>query len=294
VRWKQPADTKGEEERFVSATIERVLTDEQKAQFERDGYLIVRGLLSQEEATTIRDAFMKMNEEGPVPGLSEINPNYRPEDPLSFYPRMMHPHRHSELPVGDLAMRYMLDSRIQSVLEELFGEEAVAAQSMFYFKPPGARGQDLHQDNFYLRVSPGTCMAAWVAIDDVDKENGGMMVVPGSHVLDIVCPSKADTSVSFTIDHVDVPEGMHTADANMKAGDVLFFNGSVIHGSYPNTSTERFRRAFICHYLPRHSETVSGGYHPIYTFDQESVQIPHAQGGGVCGTPDFGDNPPAF
>ena len=55
-------------------------------------------------------------------------------------------------------MRYMLDSRIEGILTELMGDSPLAVQSMFYFKPPGARGQDFHQDNFYLKVKPGTCM----------------------------------------------------------------------------------------------------------------------------------------
>jgi len=37
-----------------------------------------------------------------------------------------------------------------------------------------SRGQAFHQDNFYLRVKPGTCVAAWVAVDDADEENGSI------------------------------------------------------------------------------------------------------------------------
>jgi hypothetical protein len=42
----------------------------------------------------------------------------------------------------------------------LGGSEAYAAQSMYYYKPPGAKGQGMHQDNFYLLASPATCIAA--------------------------------------------------------------------------------------------------------------------------------------
>ena len=155
---------------------------------------------------------------------------------------------------------------------------------MFYFKPPGARGQELHQDNFYLRVAPGTCMAAWVAVDDVDAENGGMKVVPGSHREEIACPQKADPTISFTSDYVPVPDGMQAVHCDMKAGDVLFFNGSLIHGSTPNTSQDRFRRAFICHYVPASSREMSEGYHSRLTFDQREVtSIANATGGGPCG-----------
>ncbi|HRJ41757.1 MAG: phytanoyl-CoA dioxygenase family protein [Caldilineaceae bacterium] len=54
----------------------------------------------------------------------------------------------------------------------LLGAEPYAVQTMFYFKPAGARGQALHQDQYYLRAQLGTCMAAWMAVDDCDEENG--------------------------------------------------------------------------------------------------------------------------
>lgn len=183
-------------------------------------------------------------------------------------------------------MRLMLDKRVGAILQDLFGEEAVAAQSMFYFKPAGARGQALHQDNFYLRVQPGTCMAAWTSVDDADEENGTLVVVPGSHRGDVACPQHADNERSFTGDFVAVPEGLEELTVLLKAGDVLFFNGSLIHGSYSNRSSHRFRRAFICHYVPAGSEEVSRWYQPLYRFDGAEVTISDAKGGGPCGLPD--------
>jgi phytanoyl-CoA hydroxylase len=252
-------------------------------QFSRDGFVIARGLFSSEEIAEIRETFMTQAANGPVEGLSDGHyKSLTPDDPLSWYPRMMHPHKHAELPVGPLSMRYMLDKRLHDLLAAFMEEEPVAAQSMFYFKPPGARGQELHQDNFYLRVAPDTCYAAWVAVDDADEENGGMMVVPGSNDIDISCPEQADPTRSFTTHFVPVPKGMEATPLTLKAGDVLFFNGSVIHGSYPNTSRERFRRAFICHYVPEKSAELSSGYSSLH-FDGTPVTIPAAVGGGPCG-----------
>ncbi len=255
-----------------------------QAQFARDGYVAVRGLFAPDEVAEIRETFMAQAADGPVPGLSDTGfKTATADDPLAFYPRMMHPHKHDDLPVGKIARRYLLDRRLENILAVLMGEEAAAAQSMFYFKPPGARGQDLHQDNFYLRVAPGTCCAMWLAVDDADEENGGMMVVPGSNVLPIACPQTSDPSVSFTSDYVPTPDGMEAVPVRLKAGDVLFFNGSVIHGSYPNQSRDRFRRAFICHYVPRASSELSQ-YYPSLTFDGDPIHIPAATGGGPCGT----------
>ena len=266
--------------------IGHALTRDERESFADNGFLVVRQLFRADEIAELRETFMAQTIDGPVPNLSEINPKYRSDDPLAFYPRMMHPHRHPHLPVGPLSMRLMLDRRVGAILHDLFGEEAAAAQSMFYFKPAGARGQALHQDNFYLRVQPGTCMAAWTAVDDADEENGTLIVVPGSHLGDVVCPDRADTTSSFTGDFVAVPPGLQEKVVVLQAGDVLFFNGSVIHGSYPNRSLDRFRRAFICHYVPAGSREVSRWYRPLYRFDGAEVAIAEAAGGGPCGLPD--------
>ena len=263
-----------------------LLTDAMRAHFLRDGFLVIPGLFGPEEVEELRDTFMAQAQNGPVPGLSDMHAKLDPDEPLARYPRMMHPHRHTDKPVGPLALRAMLDARVRAILEGLMGEEPAAAQSMFYFKPPGARGQDLHQDNFYLRVKPGTCYAAWLAIDDADEENGGMVVVPGSGDLEIVCPdTNGEDRRFFTTVRVAPPSGLSEEPVPLRAGDVLFFNGSLIHGSYPNTSRDRFRRAFICHYVPRSSAELSGGYKPVSFEGTPITTIAPAVGGGACGDP---------
>jgi ectoine hydroxylase-related dioxygenase (phytanoyl-CoA dioxygenase family) len=269
-----------------------VLTDEQLAEYERDGYYVARGLFSAAEMDALRETFMAQAKDGPVEGLSEMkrgkvdgsHGGYDPADPLAYYPRMMHPHNHPDKPVGPLAKHYMLHPKLHGILHDLLADEPLAVQSMFYFKPPGARGQDLHQDDFYLRTKPGNCMAAWVAVDDADEENGGMVAVPGTHVYDVQCPTKSDPTQFFTTEHVEPPTGKAPVPVNLKAGDVLFFNGRVIHGSYPNTSPTRFRRAIIFHYVPEHSTALSEWYRFPTRFDGQHVDVPHAQGGGPCGT----------
>ncbi len=267
----------------LNSKVELKLTVGQIEQVERDGYFVARGLFSPEEISTIRETFMRQNENGPIPGMSEIKTEYTKADPLSFYPRMMHPHEHQEYEVGPLALRYMLDARLYGILKTLMRDEPVAVQSMFYFKPAGARGQAMHQDNYYLRVSPGTCMAAWIAVDDADFDNGGMMVVPGTHTREVICPKQADRTKYFTSELVEIP-GLEPQPIELKAGDVLFFNGSLVHGSSPNASKHRFRCSLIMHYIPETSVEVSEHYR-AWRFDGERMSFAAATGGGPCGTP---------
>ena len=246
-------------------------------QFNTEGYLIVPALFSQEEVETIKAHFMELNRQGH--GFEGDNPHLLPDnDPLKAFPRMVHPHRFDEL-----SLNWLLDDRLRDWTTALLGTEPYAAQTMFYFKPPSARGQALHQDQRPLAVQPGTCLAAWMAVDDCDEENGCLQLVPRTHDLPELCVIDADTSQSFTSTQVPIPPGASPVPVIMKAGDVLFFNGQVIHGSYPNTSKDRFRRSLIAHYVEGEAEKVAEFYHPLLTFDGEEVMLGASDRGGPCG-----------
>ncbi|MBW3622456.1 MAG: phytanoyl-CoA dioxygenase family protein, partial [Armatimonadetes bacterium] len=147
-----------------------MLTPSQLTDYERDGFHVARGLFSKEEVRRLIDHYMEMRRQGEQPGdFSGVNAEEA--DPLKRYPRMIHMHRRDER-----SLNWLIDSRLNAVMTDLLGVEPLAVQTMLYFKPPGARGQALHQDQFYLRVQPGTCMAAWMALDPCDEENGCMRV----------------------------------------------------------------------------------------------------------------------
>ncbi|NYE72256.1 phytanoyl-CoA dioxygenase family protein [Microlunatus parietis] len=247
--------------------------------YRRNGVVHVRGLLTAEEIETIKVAFTEQVERDNSIGHDDGVPQ---DDPLARYPRFVQPHRRSDLEVGRLARSWMLEPRLIQRVQRLLGP-TFAAQSMFYFKPPTARGQALHQDNLFLQAHPETCLAAWIAVDDCDAENGGLMVVPGSHVYDLECPEPADLNESFSAVQVSIPPGLSTVQTEMRAGDVLFFHGSTVHGSLANSSADRFRRSLIFHYVPQASMEIATFYQPLLTPGGDEVWIDEAAGGGPCG-----------
>ncbi|MDB6126117.1 MAG: Phytanoyl-CoA dioxygenase [Verrucomicrobia bacterium] len=249
--------------------------------FAREGYVVAPQVFSPAEVQEVRDIFTKMHTEG-VPGHYEprtvADGVQQVDDPLFQYPRVMMPHRFNAR-----AKHYMLHPGVVARLRVFFGEDPVSTQSMFYFKPPGARGQALHQDQFYLLVEPGTCIAAWTAIDDTDAENGAILVVPKTNESEVICPKVADARVSYTSHLVPVPAGHKAKLVPMKAGDTLFFNGSIIHGSGPNRSKTRFRRSFISHYAAGNVQKISGGYRPLTRLDGTEYDVDAQASGGPCG-----------
>lgn len=244
--------------------------------WQSQGYVLASGVFSQEEVGAIRAHFMEWNASDRKEDFDKIDPTG--QDPLAQFPRIIHPHRRDAL-----SLQFMLDPRLGDLMREFLGEEPVAAQTMFYFKPPGGRGQALHQDQTYLRANPGTCLAAWLAVDDCDDENGCLQVVPRSHVLPLLCPVEADLSLSFTGETVPVPEGFEVVPIHMNAGDVLFFHGNLIHGSGPNLTADRFRRTLIGHYLTADASEAWKFYHPVLRFDGTEAELADAEAGSECG-----------
>ncbi len=243
--------------------------------FEQEGYVVVPSLFPLAEVETIKAHFMRLHARKigfHDDGISDEH------DPLFRYPRMIHPHRYD-----GLSRDWLLDPRLRALTMALLGREPLAAQTMFYFKPPGARSQALHQDQRSLEVRPGTCLAAWMAVDPCDEDNGCMKIVPHSQDLARLCLIDADRRKFFSGTTIELADWMELRSLPMQPGDVLFFNGQVIHGSWPNTTEDRFRRAMIAHFVVGEAQKVAKFYQPLLTFDGEEVEIDLSDKGGPCG-----------
>jgi ectoine hydroxylase-related dioxygenase (phytanoyl-CoA dioxygenase family) len=222
------------------------LSEEQVRHFTEHGYLIVTTMIEPAIVARMLDHYMATRAEGPKPGDSGGTADH-PEDPNHSFPRMIDMHRWD--PFSDeIAHR----PEILATASQLLRDEAVLNQTMVYFKPPGARGQAMHQDQQYLTFDP--LIGVWIALDPSDEAAGRIVVTPGSHRLGLQTLVHADTTVSFT-KHQSIrpPEAAEEVGLDMQPGDVLFFDGKLIHGSHPNRTSDRWRRSFSCHYIGRHS-----------------------------------------
>lgn len=112
-----------------------------------------------------------------------------------------------------------------------------------------------HQDWVYLDSFPQGCLtAAWVALEDISPDATRFFVVPGSQDFDREFPrdwiigssryTEAMTEIVKTryADQIVIP--------TMNAGDVLFWNSRLIHGSLAGKDPTRSRLSLAIHYLP--------------------------------------------
>lgn len=219
-----------------------------------NGYHTERAVFTPHEVGAMIDHYMALRAAGPHPGDYAGVPartSSPTPDPLARYPRPINMHTYDAQ-----TRRWMNDPRLVETVSALLGQPAKLLQTMVYYKPPGSRGQSFHQDNLYLRVTP--VAAAWVALDRADAENGAMEMVRGSHLLGLLPCQLADTDVSFTESETVLPPYLPRDLIELEPGDVVFFHGLTIHGSMPNRSADRFRRAFICHYQGEVSYPIVG------------------------------------
>lgn len=254
-----------------------MITAEQRAFYDREGYLVLRELFSREEARRYLEHYMRLRAES-TEAQDQLGYDPNSSDPLKRYPRMLQMHRWDPV-----SLDWLLEPRIKAALTGLSDLEPYAVQTMIYFKPPGGRGQALHQDQYYLRVQPGTCIAAWMALDPCDDENGCLRVVPGSQNWPLLCTVKADLTQSFTDVTVPIPPGTEVVPVELQPGDVLFFNGQVVHGSGPNRSANRFRRSLIGHYIGGEARQVWQWYHPALRMDGTPIEMGVSESGSTCG-----------
>jgi phytanoyl-CoA hydroxylase len=223
-----------------------MLTQTELDQYRRDGYLVVRDLLSREEVVRF------------VTYEASQDPKWR--DSLSNHTR------------NDEWERVAKHPRMVGIARQILGATPMIVQTMYLEKYPAAEGKGTapHQDTHYLPNEPNTLMACWIAMSDTDGENGGLVVLPRSHSGGLLGTHKAtnlnDHQVwesehlmrdragkewiqvfySFEIDNLDKNRLVHLA---VPAGSGVFFSGMTIHGSFGNRSRDRVRRAFATHFV---------------------------------------------
>ncbi len=91
----------------------------------------------------------------------------------------------------------------------------------------------LHQDTVMVNDKTGFGCYTWMPMEDVNEENGCLFIVEKSHLF-------FPNLISFTykndvISRSSLPPSS-IKSLPMKAGEVLFFNGRLFHGSYVNNS----------------------------------------------------------
>jgi len=230
-----------------------MITDTEVRRYVDDGYVVVEQLVEPAVVEQLRcESTRFARGEYRVSNPPELAPDATDEEIRRSILAVHFPHWVS--PVSLAAVRH---PGVTADIGRLAGAHlphwdgsAKAIQSMLFMKPPGKPGQAWHQDEHYIPTRDRSLVAAWIALDDTDRENGCLWVLPGSHRPGVVYPTRPHGNPEF--DFAEEAFGFDDtgeAPVEVQTGDVVFFNGYLLHRSRRNRSATRYRRAFVTHYM---------------------------------------------
>ena len=211
-----------------------------KAQFDRDGFVIVRQLLPAADFAELNRQLDRYIREV-VPGLPNTDAFYDADRSRPETLRQLH-----RLDQDPFFAVYRNNPIWSSLAEALVGEAVTAMPQEWFNKPPlSTAGTPPHQDNYYFCLNPCNVLTIWMALDVVDDENACMRYVAGSH-LEGVRPHALSQVLGFSQHITDYGPGDTSREVaiHLEPGDVSVHHGNLIHRAGANRSTTRHRRAF--------------------------------------------------
>jgi hypothetical protein len=255
-----------------------MLTKEQVAQFNADGFLNGGKILDDAQVDILRDELSRV-----IDGGSDLD-----RKPVLF----RNLSGNDDAPVwqivniweaSDPYSNLMRHPKIAEDMAQLTGAKSLRIwHDQIQFKPAETGGVNWwHQDApLWPIIAPMTEVSAWVALDDVDESNGCMSMVPGSHLWG----NKITFLHSLDHNHFDgLPaefEG-HPVEIRrcpVQKGEVHYHHALTWHGSHANTSG-RPRRAIALHFMTGETRFVASGEHVMKQFvevaDGELMQGTH-------------------
>jgi non-heme Fe2+,alpha-ketoglutarate-dependent halogenase len=136
----------------------------------------------------------------------------------------------------------LTDRRIVEHVADLLGDDVVAWGAHYFCKlPHDGKAVAWHQDASYWPLTPSKTVTVWLAIDDVDRENGCMRYLPGSHLFGHLPYRISRDDEGNVLDQTveDVERFGEPVDVVMQAGEIAIHCDLLLHGSEANHSDRR-------------------------------------------------------
>ena len=211
-----------------------------KQLFDRDGYVVLRGFLDPDELATLHSELARLIREV-VPKMPREHVFYEDKSQSGTLKQLQMLHTHDRY-FHDL----FLGGRIERLSEVLLNDKVVGKNFQYFSKPPGS-GQPTppHQDGYYFKLSPCEALTLWLALDDIDEENGCVSYVRGSNNLGMREHERSNV-LGFSQKMVDYgqPEDLEQqVKVHAQPGDLLVHHALTIHLAGGNRSISRERRS---------------------------------------------------
>jgi ectoine hydroxylase-related dioxygenase (phytanoyl-CoA dioxygenase family) len=216
------------------------VTTQQREQYERDGYFILdsTGIPAETLAAIVDD-------------LAPLYGEPREEDGVVYRWRRVQEAWKLSPNVKALA----LAPTVLSLLEDLYERKPVPFQTLNFWT---GTQQAAHSDALHFNSMPtGYMCGVWVALEDIDMDNGPLVYYPGSHKLPEMTMQDVGARADFGeykqyeryIGELIDREGLEPAYATIKKGQALVWASNLLHGGATQKDSDRTRHSQVTHYF---------------------------------------------
>jgi hypothetical protein len=216
----------------------RTASAEQLDRYEREGYVLIDDPIDRGTLDAI---------------VSDLDGKYgepREEDGVRYFHRRIQ----DAWRISENVKALALAPTVLALLEDLYGRRALPFQTINFRK--GSQ-QAPHSDAIHFNTIPeGYMCGVWVALEDIDEDNGPLVYYPGSHKFPFLRP--ADIGLDATWD--DYPdyeqyvadlierEKLEPAYGTIRKGQAIVWAANLLHGGAPQKDPDRTRLTQVTHY----------------------------------------------
>ncbi|XP_076454925.1 L-proline trans-4-hydroxylase-like isoform X2 [Babylonia areolata] len=228
-----------------------------KRDFDDAGYVLVRGLLDQDDLSRVKAAL----EDSSV----VMENSFGVGDGEG---------RHSRLclwnhPGTDVTGMVASCEKVAGTCAELLGGEVYHYHTKLMMKEAFTGGKHVwHQDYGYWYKNGclfPDMMTVFISVDPCKKTNGCLQILEGSQKCGRIEHLMVDGQTGADLERVKhLEKVLEHLYVEMEPGDALFFHCNLLHTSSANTSPDR-RWAFLCAFNRRSNDPVLPHHHPAYT-----------------------------
>ena len=224
---------------------------EQRRQFDRDGFVIVDGLIDGDTVATLRERFEPLFAGRYATGIKPDEVNWLAGRDAEDRTRQIC----NGWKADEVIAAQVLSTRSGKLAAELMGWDGVRlGQDNCIWKPPGTKSLGMHQDGSYLDyLVPPEMITCWITLDDTSAEAGTITYAAGSHRWPRAPENRGEFHAPadwLAPAERGVPGGeeLRLVPIEVQAGSAVFHHHLTFHGSGPNTGSVH-RRSVISHFI---------------------------------------------
>jgi phytanoyl-CoA hydroxylase len=242
-----------------------MLTEQQVAEFDRNGFLNSGAALNDAEVEELRGELTRVLRDKDRTDVSQpvriVNLAGKPETPVWQVVNIFD--------ASDAFRRVMHKKKIVEEIAQLTrANELRIWHDQIQYKPAEEGGVNMwHQDSpLWAPLTPKEeQVSAWIALDDVDTSNGCMSMVPGSHKWGVEMPYLGTLKDFNSLPTEYKGHKIEVKLCPVKKGHVHYHHALTWHASHANNSG-RPRRAIAYHYMTERTVYVPDNFHPMSQF----------------------------